>query len=551
MRVTGRSLRENESGRGCASFPRASFTNIHNGVCHRTASLRRDRLRFLLINPPSHKLRNDENKAVLPLGLAYLAASLIEGNVTVSMLDAVIEGIFDSFDFRGHAYYGLSPERIRCEIEKNAPDVVGVSCMFTHSSRIVLEICRIAKECGVPYTLVGGPTPTALPQVFVADPNVDLVFLGESERSLVEFAERLKGGGEPDWSGVEGILYKNGHGAVVQNPRRSFIERLDDIPFPARHLLPMEKYFRVSSPQGGVYKSRRTTPIVTSRGCTGRCCFCASSNVWGRKYRTSSAENVLRELAQLKAEYRIREFQVQDDNFTFKKKRALEICRGVKDLGLYWSMPNGAALWSLDEERVRAMGESGCHYVIAAFESGNPRVLKEVVRKPLNLEKAVSICNAIRRHGIHLSGFFVVGFPDESLEEIRDTFRFAARCGLHMANFSYATPLPSTALWEQAERENLFVDGFSLEEISYERPSLRSKNWTTDELQSLVLSLSRRFYLRTLLRRPMVILFRLFDSLKRNPLGLLRIVYTRTLGAQRLQSVPVLAVPPGADKPGG
>ena len=103
------------------------------------------------------------------------------------------------------------------------------------------------------------------------------------------------------------------------------------------------------------------------------------------------------------------------------------------------------------------------------------------------------------------------------------------KCDLHIANFSYATPLPSSRLWEQAEREGLFVEGFDLANITYDKPSLKSKNWTIDELQSLVLSMSRRFYLKTFLRHPKIILFRIIDGFKRNPLTLFRIIFYRLI----------------------
>jgi magnesium-protoporphyrin IX monomethyl ester (oxidative) cyclase len=292
----------------------------------------------------------------------------------------------------------------------------------------------------------------------------------------------------------------------------------------------MEKYFEVSSPQGGVYKSKRNTPILTSRGCPAKCCFCASANVWGKRYRLRSPEMVMKEIKLLKKEYNIEEFQIQDDNFTLNKKRIIQICKDLKYMDLHWSMPNGVALWALDEEMIEAMSEAGCHFIIAAIESGNERVLKEVIKKPLKLDRVIDLCKCIKKNRIFLSGFFIVGFPDETLDEIRDTFKFALKCNLDIAGFSYATPLPSTQLWEQAERENLFTNKFDFTNLTYDKPSLKSKNWTIEELEALVISLSRRFYLKTFFKRPKIILFRIIDSFKRDPITLIRIIYYRTMG---------------------
>jgi len=487
-------------------------------------------MRFLLINPPNIQFGNDVDKAVLPLGLCYLAAVLLKNNHEVKIIDMVIENITNRFDFHKHTYYGMDLDGIRKEISTYQPDTVGVSCLFAASCDMAMELCKISKECNVHYTLVGGPMPSASPNLFIEKTFIDFVFLGESEKTIEDFAAIADSTQTPDFTNVDGIVYRNSSGKIICQPKTSFIEDLDSIPFPARHLLPVEKYFEVSSPQGGFYKSKRNTPIVTSRGCPAKCFFCASTNIWGNRYRYRSAENIIAELKQLKQDYRIEEFQVQDDNFTMNKKRTLLVCQMLKDLHLNWSIPNGVALWALDEERIRAMSEAGCHYVIAAIESGNQRVLKEVIRKPLNLKKGIEICKIIKRYKIKLAGFFIIGFPDEKIDEVKDTFDYALKCDLDLASFSYATPLPSTDLWKQAEKENLFVDGFDLANVTYERPSLKSKNWTLEELQDNVNALSRKFYFKTFIRHPGVILFRILDTLRRDPVKLIRIFASRFFG---------------------
>ena len=487
-------------------------------------------MKFLFINPPNQKRKNDVNKAVVPLALAYLASVLLKDKHEVKILDSVIEDINNEFKFNKTEYFGLDLKKIKSEIERNNPDVVGVSCLFTTVYEISIEICRIAKECNIKYTLIGGPTPSALIDLFASKSYIDFVFLGESENSISEFAQVMVNGNGRQLKDIDGIAYKGPDNQIVVQKKKNFISNLDDIPFPARHLLPMEKYFKVSSPHGAVYKSKRNTPIMTSRGCTAKCNFCASTNVWGNRYRYRSADNVIEELKHLKREYKIEEFQLFDDNFTFNKKRTIEICNRLKGMKMHWSMPNGLALWALDEERIKAMSESGCHYVIVAIESGNQRVLREVIRKPLKLSKALEMCECIKRYKISLSGFFIIGFPDETLEEIRDTYKFALKCNLEHASFAYATPLPSSRLWQQAERENLFIKKFDLTNIIYDKPSLKSRNWAIDELQSLVLQLNREFYLKTFLKNPRIIFFHIINALKRSPMTLIKIIYYRLIG---------------------
>ena len=125
-----------------------------------------------------------------------------------------------------------------------------------------------------------------------------------------------------------------------------------------------------------------------------------------------------------------------DDNLTLNKKRALELFKDEgKAYNLPWSVPSGIALWAIDEEIIDAMKETGCHYVALAIESGNQRVLTEVINKPTKLDKVPGICSYFRKKKITIGAFFVIGFPDETLDEIRDSFRFALKCDLDNANF--------------------------------------------------------------------------------------------------------------------
>ncbi|MEK7308717.1 MAG: radical SAM protein [Nitrospirota bacterium] len=483
--------------------------------------------KILLIYPPSILAPGFARKTVLPLGIAYLAAVLRNKGANVAVVDCIIEGIDTTFSVKGSDYYGLRLEEIRKRISQGAYDIVGISCQFSSMLEIVLEICKIAKDCEVKYVIVGGPHASAQPESLLLSKLVDYVFIGEAEKSIADFVDCLMGGNTHYINNISGLAYMdNGH--LHSTSGLSLIENIDSIPFPARDLFPIEKYFTKCSPMGGVFKSRRTLSMATSRGCPGKCTFCASARFWGMKFRARSPENVLAEIRELRDKYRIEEVQFQDDNFTLNKKRALEICRGMKErIGLPWSVPSGLALWSIDKEIIDAMSDAGCHYVAVAIESGNQRVLSEVIKKPLKLDKVPELCRHFKKRKIKLAAFFITGFPDETLEEIRDTFNFASKCNLDTANFYFPTPLPGSPLWTQAEKENLFVKGFSLKNAIYDRPSLTSKNWTLKELIDVVHHEKRMFYLKTLLRRPRILLFRIFEILKHNPKQLVSMIYSQ------------------------
>ncbi len=486
-------------------------------------------LKYLLIYPPNLLLPSSAKKAILPMGIAYLAAELRAATIPVDVLDCVIEGIETNFIFNETEYYGLTLQAIKERIAQKPYDIVGVCCQFSNLVEISIEICRIAnEECNIPHTIVGGTHASASPETLLDSNVINYVFIGESEKTLLEFTRHLSQGNISDMHQLDGIAYKeNNH--VTISPKTAFIENLDEIHLPARDLFPMEKYFAVSSPMGGVFKSRRNTSVLTSRGCPGRCNYCTSTKLWGAKFRQRSAENVLDELAELKDKFGVEEVRFSDDNFTLNKKRALQICRGMQErqLGLHWAAPQGIALWAIDNDIIDAMSESGCYTATLAIESGNQRVLKEVMQKPLKLDKVPGLCDHFRKRGIKISAFFIVGFPDETLAEIRDTFKFATKCNLSLANFSYATPLPGTRLWEQAEKESLFIEGFSLKNIRYDKPSLTSKNWKVTEMLKVVQSCKRKLYLKIFLKHPTVILSRIIEMLRVDPKRLLSLIYNQ------------------------
>lgn len=485
-------------------------------------------LKYLLIYPPNLLLPSNAKKAILPLGIAYLASMLRSEGISVDVLDCVIEGIDSEYTFDGTDYYGLKLDEIKDRISRGKYDVVGVSCQFSNLIGIVPEICKIAKNCGVQYVIVGGSHASAQPETLLCMDAVDYVFIGESEKSIVDFSNCIQRGDILGIKNIDGLAYKT-NGDIHIVPKSSFIEELDKIPFPARDLFPMEKYFTKSLPMGGVYKSRRNTTILTSRGCPAKCSFCATTKFWGNKFRYRSAENVLEELRELMDRYGVEEVQFQDDNFSLNKERALDICNGMqeKKLGLYWSAPQGLALWAINKKLIDAMSDSGCHYVAAAIESGSQRVMDKVIQKPLKLKNVPELCKHFKKRKITLSAFFVVGFPDETLDEVRETFKFASKCHLDMANFVFATPLPGAPLWEQAKRENLFVDNFNLKDIRFDKPALHSRNWTIPELLAVVQTGRRHFFLKTVLKNPTTILFRIFGMLRTNPKRLFTVIYNQ------------------------
>ncbi|HSW44348.1 MAG TPA: radical SAM protein [Phycisphaerae bacterium] len=461
-------------------------------------------MRVLLIQPPHDLFEDDERQAMPPLGLAYIAAVLEQQGHEVRILDCVVEG-FDRLAPRpdGRRRHGLGDESIREAVAAYRPVVVGVSCLFSAQTAAAHHVCRLAKEVDPEIvTVMGGAHPSAVPEEVLADPAVDACAIGEGEKILANLVRSLERGGFPP-TDLAGLAVRV-DGRVLTGPPAPVTSDLDALPAPARHLLRMREYFRHRSPHGAYVRRHPVTNLITSRGCPAKCSFCSIHTVWGRRFRWHSADRVLGEMEQLIERYGVRELQFEDDNLTLHKPRMRAICRGMIDrrLDLTWTTPNGAAIWALDEELVGLMREAGCHHLTLAVESGSPRVLRDIIRKPLDLSRVRPIVRACRAEGIGISVFFVVGFPGETGEEIRRTFDFAMSLDVDQACFFTATPYPGTELFRQCVEQGLLRPPVDYATLRVGRPVFDTPQWSARELAEMTRAAQARFYRRTALRRP-------------------------------------------------
>ena len=442
--------------------------------------------RVMLIFPPLTQLGTSSRNVMMPLGISYLGAYLRHEGHEVKLLDACIEGC-DTVIRKGEFItYGLPVLKVVEKVLQWKPDFVGISCILSSTINTVLEIAAGVKAAapGI-VTVLGGNHPTFLADELAKKPEVDFIVLGEGEQSILDLVNNW-----PDMGKlihVPGLAFKSGGSWPVINPQTEYIKDLDTLPFPARDLLNIEGYFRIGLPIGGLTKTDRPMPILTSRGCPVRCCFCASTEFWGKRFRMRSAENVLSEIEHLVSEYKIKELLFIDDNLTASKKRALIIFQGMIDRGfaMPWTTPNGTAIWTLDEELLRLMKKSGCYELSLAVESGNQDVLKNIIHKPLNLDKVREVARLCKQIGIRTKASFVFGFPDETREQMKDTFRFALECRFDVNNFYVVSPLPGTPLYKQCQEENLFTEDFSFTNMHFRRPNIKNKYLSSEQIVRL------------------------------------------------------------------
>ncbi len=421
-------------------------------------------MEVLLISPNYTLYKKDVRRCIPPIGLLYIAA-FIEEEHNVAVIDSASEGYWNTNETGDYITYGLNDAELRNRVSDFSPDVVGISCIFTTQYENAQHVARIVKEVDDRIkTVMGGSHPTYAP---VNDKNIDHIVQHEGELSFA-------------W------LLSN----MCSPPRiinKGFISDLDLLSFPARHLVDMERYFEINLPQSPYPKGKRVAQLVTSRGCQFSCIFCITTNFWGNQYRTRSARNVIKEIDQLIEDYDIDEVQITDDNFTLDKKRAREIIKHFK--GLHWCMPQGVYIPTLDDEMLELMADSGCYQLTFAVESGCQRVLDSIIGKPLKLDTVKDRVEKAKSFGIDVHGFFVCGFPGETIMEMGETYAFARTCGFDSASFFLATPLVGSELFD-ACRENNYLKGVP---GYYKVGSITTPDFTAEEVQELVARFNRSF----------------------------------------------------------
>jgi anaerobic magnesium-protoporphyrin IX monomethyl ester cyclase len=420
-------------------------------------------VRVLLVRPPI-RVRSLEYPAGprfgAPVGLLYLASKLESEGVEVAIYDALVDFSWTDVRPDGSRQYhiGASWLTIARHIEDYHPDVVGITNPYSdiadYTVKTAAEVKRIDPAI---VTVVGGPHPTSYPQGFLAAGGpVDYVVRGEGELTLARLVRAVAAGSPVEE--IPGISYVEG-GEVRSNAPAPFVENLDDLPLPAYHLVPMERYFELV---GAGYPSRytfeyrgseREVSIVTSRGCPFQCVYCGNHLHMGRRWRANSAPYVLRHIDLLVSRYGVRHLHVEDDNIGLKTERFEALLDGIRSKGwdITWDTSNGIRFEGLGRDLLRKIKDSGCTYLEFGIDAGNQRVLDTVVKKNLNLAdvvEAVGFCKSIR---LDIHGLYVVGFPGETRAEITDTFEFAKMLLRRfdvVPHLCLARPLPGTELDE-------------------------------------------------------------------------------------------------------
>ncbi|MFW6117462.1 MAG: B12-binding domain-containing radical SAM protein [Thermoproteota archaeon] len=421
-----------------------------------------------LVNPPSPP-GAETHLPFAVLGLGYLAAVLEESDYEVDVIDCQV--------------LDLSFEDFRREISKRCPDVVGVTSQ-TLTYKSALRVIEISKEaCPDCLTVLGGCHVTFWDEEALKEcPFLDVVVRKEGENTFLELVQRLEGG--KSLRGVWGTTCRK-DGEIVKNPDRPYIEDLDSLPFPARHLWPME---RLQEQEDVLY-------LMTSRGCTYWCEFCTTVRMHGRKYRTRSTENVVDELEYLNDTYGADLFTFCDDVFTVDQTRTEDLCEEIldRDLNIEWNC--GTRVDMLSKELLQKMKEAGCISVWFGVESGSQKVL-DAMKKGISTQQTELVLGWVRELGMKPVPNVVLGFPGETKETAWKTIKFVEKINPDDVGFyNIATPFPGTPLYKKV-KEKGWLKVTDFDKYDTTTPIFETPWLSMEELRKLREQAFHHFYLR-------------------------------------------------------
>jgi magnesium-protoporphyrin IX monomethyl ester (oxidative) cyclase len=450
-------------------------------------------MRISVINPPRVQPKSWGTPCVYqPLDIAYVAAVLEKQGHEVKIIDAPTEGWKQIKDINATEYkFGLTESQISDRLKQFSPDLVIINVPSFGWWQTASQVAAVAKNANkdIAVALIG-LHPTARPAECLQNSDINFVIIGEPEQTAAELASVLQDKTPEKLKEVLGLGFMQ-DGKPVINPRRPLLQNMDDLPFPARHLLPMDIYFEAvkENPLRGEI-NKRWACITTSRGCVMMCVYCSVHIVMERKWRPRTPENVVSEIEQLIKTYGVQQIDFEDGNMTLNKKRMEAICDLIVQKGLKfeWFAPNGVRADFLDENLLKKMKASGCKRIMVAPESGSQRVVTEVIHKNLDLKKVENAIIAARKVGIKVGCFFVMGLVGETRKEIEETINYAyklKRLGADHFYFSIAQPIYGTELYDQALKGGFLKEQFGADSLTGGEPLIETPEFTVDDLVCL------------------------------------------------------------------
>lgn len=430
-------------------------------------------MKVLFVNPPQTASKYKFMGVIAPpLGIAYMAGVLQENNIDVEILDASAEDM----DFKD----------VEKELLKRKPDLVALTALTPTIGR-ALETAQVVKET-LPDSIVvmGGYHPTFNFIETLEDENVDIVIRGEGEYIMLNLVQALEN--QSSLHDVKGIVFEDENSKeIVVNPEAPLIQDLDELPFPALNLLPMDKYRLLDM-------DTHMTTMITTRGCPMQCSFCSSAAMHGKKIRERSIENIVDEIEYLKTNYDIDTIAFMDDTFTLKKRKVMAICDEIlkRNIEIMWGCTSRVD--TLDEKLLKKMKEAGCITIFIGVESADQQQLDNMCKNTTiaKIENAFKIAHKLK---IRTIASVALGMPGDTKEIMNKTVKFVHKLKPNYAIYSLATPYPGTRFYKEAFEKNLIkIKDWS--KYTLITPILETIDCSLNDMRKIQAKAFMKFYLR-------------------------------------------------------
>ena len=432
-------------------------------------------LDVLLITPS----RESNQYIVPPIGLGYLATALRNENFNVDIFDTVKKN--------------LNQQQLLKQIKNINPKILGIQLFSYDVSPSKKFLGQLKKEMPSITIIVGGAHSTSEPfEILNQFKEVDYAFKGEAEEGLPLLVNFILKDKKINLKKIPGLIWRNKNNIEINN--QLYTKELDKYGIPAWDLIDPRTY--KEAPQGGFLKEYPYAPISTSRGCPFRCSYCTVHIVSGRKIRVRNVQHVIEEIKMLKEKYGVKEIHILDDAFTFSKQRVIDFCNNLIDnkIKIKFSFPNGIRLDSLDEEVLLKMKQAGVQDFNVGIESGSDKILDDM-QKSLTVQMVKDKTRLIKKMGLESNGFFIIGYPTETKEDILKTIKLAKQVPIKKAQFSLFKAYPGTditnKLLEEGKINKINYDSFMYYKVDYVPEGLTEK-----ELKNLQRKAFLAFYLR-------------------------------------------------------
>jgi len=410
-----------------------------------------------------------------PLGLAYLAANLRKHNISVEIVDANA--------------MGLTRDELVNLIITKAPRYVGITAVtldIYSAAKLAHDIKQKNRDI---ITMLGGVHLTAVPRETMEKfPQFDIGVIGEGETTLLEAIQALNG--KKNLQTVNGLVYRL-NGEVIFTQPRGMNYTLDSYPPPAWDLIPGFPH-NYPVPPYSTYQGPSCS-IVTSRGCGRRCTFCFQGTM-GRSLRFHSAEYVLTIIKHLFSHYDIRDLRFVDDQFLASKTRSEKICAMLIKEKLNLTFSCLARIDTINPPLLRLLKKAGCRQINFGIESGSQRIL-DLVKKDIKLEEIFQAVKWTHEEGIRTLGYFMIGFPTETEQTIKESITFAKKLPLDDISIFLLTPFPGTELYGCAHHYGIFKKDWKAMSLFIE-PCFVPHGLTKEKMLALRKKAILQFYVR-------------------------------------------------------